>query len=360
MSENNKLNTLAQDLDMLLSSYAFDLPPELIAQRPIDGVHRDQSKLLVYNAKSNEIIHDHFYNITNYLPKDSLLVFNRSKVFPSRIFGAKKTGGKVEVFFLSHDQDEKSHYPVLIKTRAKKNIGDTYYFDQDLIVEVADFGEDGTFKVKVTLPKSYKNLLDYLEKNAHIPIPPYIREGKSDEADKINYQTVYSKESGSVAAPTAGLHFTSDLLEKIKNHGVDEAFVTLHVGLGTFRPVSADHLADHKMHTEEYFITNENLEKIRSAKKTFAVGTTSLRVLESSYGKEIHADEHYHTNIFLHPGVNVKSIDGLVTNFHLPESTLLMLVSSLIGREKTLELYKIAIENKYRFFSYGDAMLVIR
>ncbi|MBC7713966.1 MAG: S-adenosylmethionine:tRNA ribosyltransferase-isomerase, partial [Rhizobacter sp.] len=184
--------------------------------------------------------------------------------------------------------------------------------------------------------------------------------GESDEDDKKNYQTVYSKHMGSVAAPTAGLHFTNDLLKKLKENQIDQAFVTLHVGLGTFKPVTVDHLKDHVMHSEEYFVDAENLNKITHAKNIFAVGTTSLRVLESSYGKEIVAGKHYKTRIFLHPGVEVKSVSGLITNFHLPESTLLMLVSALIGREKTMELYGIAVKEKYRFFSYGDAMLILR
>ena len=348
------------DSDLFLQSYRYDLPPELIAQRPVDGTLRHQSRLLVYNAQTGEIIHDHFFNLPKYLPEKSLLVFNRSKVFPSRLLGQKTSGGKVEVFFLSHDTDDAGIYPCLIKTRSKKKLGDKFKFIDELSVEVVRLNSDGTFGVKVSLPQNYSNLLGYLEKNALIPIPPYIRKGESDEQDKKNYQTIYSRESGSVAAPTAGLHFTDDLFEKLDSHKIDRAFVTLHVGLGTFKPVTVDHLKDHVMHSEEYFVDAENLVKINSAKKIFAVGTTSLRVLESSYGKNIESDKHYNTQIFLHPGVDVKSISGLITNFHLPESTLLMLVSSLIGRVKTLELYELAVKEKYRFFSYGDAMLILR
>jgi S-adenosylmethionine:tRNA ribosyltransferase-isomerase len=358
-----KLNTEGMKTgpeDLFLQSYNYDLPPELIAQRPVDGVDRHQSRLMVYDAKTETVIHDHFFNLTKYIPAESLIVFNQSKVFPSRLLGNKESGGKAELFFLSHVPNAHGFYPCLLKTRSKKSVGDKFIFPGDLLVEVAELNNDGTFCVKVKLSKSFENLLSYLEHHALIPIPPYIRKGESDEEDKKNYQTVYSKETGSVAAPTAGLHFTNDLLEKLKAHHVDQAFVTLHVGLGTFKPVTVDHLKDHVMHSEEYFIDEVNLAKIRSAKKTFAVGTTSLRVLESSYGKEIKSNEHYHTQIFLHPGVEVKSIDGLITNFHLPESTLLMLVSSLIGREKTLELYQLAVKEKYRFFSYGDAMLILR
>ena len=350
----------SSEKDLLLSSYHYDLPPELIAQRPVDGVNRHQSRLMVYNQKTDTVTHDYFYNLPNYLPADSLIVFNQSKVFPSRLLGNKKSGGKAELFFLSHETNHNGSYPALIKTRSKKNIGDEYTFAADMKVSVADIFSDGTFGVKVSLPAGFKNLLDYLEAHALIPIPPYIRKGESDEEDKKNYQTVYSKHTGSVAAPTAGLHFTNDLLEKLKESNIERAFVTLHVGLGTFKPVTVAHLKDHVMHSEEYFVDEENLSKIRNAKNVFAVGTTSLRVLESSYGKEISPNEHYKTQIFLHPGVDVKSVSGLITNFHLPESTLLMLVSALIGRPKTMELYELAVKEKYRFFSYGDAMLILR
>ncbi|WP_221887068.1 tRNA preQ1(34) S-adenosylmethionine ribosyltransferase-isomerase QueA [Bacteriovorax stolpii] len=346
--------------DLLLSSYHYDLPPELIAQRPVDGVNRHQSRLMVYNQKTDTVTHDYFYNLPKYLPAESLIVFNQSKVFPSRLLGNKKSGGKAELFFLSHETDQNGSYPALIKTRSKKNIGDEYTFAAEMKVEVSEIFSDGTFGVKVSLPAGFKNLLDYLEAHALIPIPPYIRKGESDEEDKKNYQTVYSKHTGSVAAPTAGLHFTNDLLEKLKESNIERAFVTLHVGLGTFKPVTVANLKDHVMHSEEYFVDEENLSKIRNAKNVFAVGTTSLRVLESSYGKDISPNEHYKTQIFLHPGVDVKSVSGLITNFHLPESTLLMLVSALIGRTKTLELYELAVKEKYRFFSYGDAMLILR
>lgn len=359
MTENKNTDQKG-NLDLLLSSYHFDLPEQLIAQRPVDSVNRDQSKLLVYKVKEDKIIHDHFYNLSNYLPESSLIVFNRSKVFASRLIGQKISGGKVEVFFLAHQKNREGFYPVLVKTRGKKKLGDEFIFNKNLKVWITHISEDGTFGIDLTLPAGFNTLLDYLEAEALIPIPPYIRKGVSDDEDKKNYQTIYSKESGSVAAPTAGLHFTPRVFDSLKEKGIEDAYVTLHVGLGTFKPVTVDNLVDHKMHSEEYFVTKENLEKIRGSKKIFAVGTTSLRVLESSFGKELVPDEHYHTQIFLHPGVDVKSIAGLITNFHLPESTLLMLVSSLVGREKTLEIYKIAIENNYRFFSYGDAMLILR
>jgi S-adenosylmethionine:tRNA ribosyltransferase-isomerase len=348
------INQQVDPSDQALSSYHFDLPEELIAQRPATS-----SRLLVYKMATNEIIHDSFSNIGAYLPKDSLMVFNRSKVFPSRLLGHKKSGGKAEFLILS----TKSHeglYPVLIKTRSKKKIADTFYFPNEMIATLKMIHADGTFGVSF----NQDDLNNYLLLNAKIPIPPYIRNGESDELDKLNYQTVYAREVGSVAAPTAGLHFTNELLQKLKNQNIDSAFVTLHVGLGTFKPVVVDDLKDHKMHSETFFFDQQNdllIKKARLAhKKIFAVGTTSLRVLESSFDKNLLPDEVHTTNIFLYPGKEILSVDGLITNFHLPESTLLMLVSTLIGRARTLELYQIAIREKYRFFSYGDGMLIIR
>ena len=343
-----------KDQDLQLSSYHFDLPPELIAQRPAE-----QSRLLVYKKSTNEVLHDTFDNIGNYLPEESILVFNRSKVFPSRLLGTKISGGKAELFLLSTTAND-GVYPALIKTRSKKKIGDQYSFEADLNAEVVKIYQDGTFGVKF----NRTDIQDYLHRFAKIPIPPYIRNGESDEQDKLNYQTVYAKEEGSVAAPTAGLHFKNGLLEKLANQKIESAFVTLHVGLGTFKPVTVSHIKDHQMHSENFFVDSENSLKIAKAReekrKVVAVGTTSLRVLESSFEKKLEANEIYSTKIFLHPGVEIKSVDGLITNFHLPESTLLMLVSAMVGREKTLELYNIAIKNRYRFFSYGDGILIIR
>lgn len=344
------------DSDLKLQNYDFDLPKELIADRPVEGRHH--SKLLVYKSKSDEIIHDTFFNLAKYLPESSLLVVNQSKVFPCRLIGAKSSGGKCEIFILDIEANQDGLREVLIKTTSKKRLFQTFHFDDDLIatLEVID---DGRFFVKF----NRDDLHDYLNEFGKIPIPPYIRNGESDDRDTSDYQTVFAKDSGSVAAPTAGLHFTEEIFNSLREKSIDRAEVTLHVGLGTFLPVKTDDLKDHKMHTEKYFVTKENLQKIESNKDIIAVGTTSLRVLESGHngsGFNIDSDKIYKTDIFLHPGVEVNSIRGLVTNFHLPKSTLLMLVSSLIGREKTLELYKEAIANKYRFFSYGDAMLILR
>jgi len=349
----NPLNT-DPNPDLLLSSYHFDLPVELIAQRPAV-----ESRLLVYKVQTNEVIHDHFKNIGNYLSPETLLVFNRSKVFPSRLIGKKESGGKAELFLLSTTSNE-GIYPALIKTTSKKKIGDQYFFSSKVKATLVCVYSDGTFGVSFNV----EDVTSFFMEHAKIPIPPYIRNGESDELDRINYQTSYAKEVGSVAAPTAGLHFTKELLKKLDDIKIKTAFVTLHVGLGTFKPVVTTSIKDHLMHSENFFFDNINNEIINQArtekKKIFAVGTTSLRVLESSFKKDLPPNKIFSTNIFLHPGVDIKSVDGLVTNFHLPESTLLMLVSSMIGREKALELYSIAIKERYRFFSYGDGMLIIR
>ncbi|OUR97303.1 tRNA preQ1(34) S-adenosylmethionine ribosyltransferase-isomerase QueA [Halobacteriovorax marinus] len=342
--------------DLLLSKYDFDLPKELIATRPVAGRHH--SKLLVYKVKSNEVIHDEFRNISNYIPKSSLLVVNQSKVFPCRLMGTKSTGGKCEIFILDIEKNAEGLREVLIKTTSKKRLEQEFFFEDGLVAKLKKI-EEGQFFVEFNLD----DLGSYLESHGKIPIPPYIRNGQSDEQDKSDYQTVFAKDTGSVAAPTAGLHFTEDVFADLRAKEIERAEVTLHVGLGTFAPVKTDNLKDHNMHTERYFVDVENLKKLKSHKSIFAVGTTSLRVLESCHdGSDFVIEPNVikETNIFLHPGVEVKSISGLLTNFHLPKSTLLMLVSSLIGREKTLELYKTAIENEYRFFSYGDAMLILR
>ena len=344
--------------DLELSSYDFDLPPELIAERPVPDRH--SSKLLVFDENTGEITHSTYAEIGKFLPEHSTLVFNRSKVFPCRLIGRKPSGGEAEVFILSLLHED-NMYPCMVRASGKRKIGDVFHFDS-LSATITKVNGDGTFGVK--FDKSHEELLNLLEKIGKIPIPPYIRNGESDELDKKTYQTVYAKETGSVAAPTAGLHFSEELLSKLKNSGHELATVTLHVGAGTFAPVKASNILDHKMHEELFTIDSENLQKIQSAKFRVAVGTTTLRTLESSYREGNvqfeHPGELESTSIFLYPGKVVQSIDALVTNFHLPQSSLLMLVSSLIGREKALEIYRIAIERKYRFFSYGDGMLILR
>lgn len=337
--------------DHQLSSYDYELPPELIADRPVPDRH--SSRLLVYNEATGEITHSTFRELPKFLPEHSTLIFNRSKVFPCRLLGKKITGGEAEVFLLTVTPVEGT-YEALIRTTGKKKIGDVFRFG-DLTAKVEKINGQGTFQVSFNVDQA--GLLDALEEIGKIPIPPYIRDGESDELDKKTYQTVYARETGSVAAPTAGLHFSEELLKELEAKGHTLASVTLHVGMGTFAKVQAENILDHKMHEEVYTIDPENLAKINEGRFRIAVGTTSLRTLESfaRTGKASDA-----TSIFLHPGVEVTSIDALITNFHLPKSTLLMLVSSLIGRARTLELYRLAVKERYRFFSYGDGMLILR
>lgn len=341
-----------QGEDSKLDFYDYELPEKLIATRPMAGRHG--SKLMVFDGHQGEVSHKSFYDLVEELPVETTLVLNQSKVFPCRLFGKKTTGAKAEIFILSLEKEE-TGYPVLIKTGGKKRLGDEFVFGEEVKCKITEV-KDGTFSV------DFENGLsasDVVQKLGSVPLPPYIRGGVSDETDLTDYQTVFAKQMGSVAAPTAGLHFTPELLEKLKEKGIEVAFVTLHVGLGTFAPVKSKTITDHKMHSETYHVEASELEKIQNAKKIVAVGTTSLRVLESM-PEDIEADKEYSTDIFLYPGKEVKSIDGLITNFHLPKSSLIILVSALIGREKTMELYKLAIEKEYRFFSYGDAMLIKR
>lgn len=343
--------------DLTLSSYDFKLPEELIAERPVPDRH--SSKLMVYREETGEIIHSTFKDIGQFLPKKSTLVFNRSKVFPCRLMGIKPSGGEAEVFILSLITIQ-DFYPAMIRASGKRKVGDVFIFG-DLTAKLESVQGDGTFLVSFNLPR--ESLLDRLETIGKIPIPPYIRGGESDDLDKKNYQTVYAQETGSVAAPTAGLHFSQELLAQLKHDGHHLATVTLHVGAGTFAPVKSEMITEHKMHHELYSIDEQNLKTIQAAQFCVGVGTTTLRTLESSWENgqvQFSGSGFKSTNIFLHPGKAVHSIDALVTNFHLPKSSLLMLVSALIGREKVLELYRIAIEKRYRFFSYGDGMLILR
>lgn len=344
--------------DFELKSYNFDLPSELIADRPVPDRH--SSRLMVYDEARDQVTHSTFSEIENFLPKNATLVFNRSKVFPCRLIGKKVSGGEVEVFVLSLLHSD-GLYPTMIRASGKRKEGEIFHFG-DLSAKLEKVIGDGTFSVSFN--KSHEDLLNTLETIGKIPIPPYIRNGESDELDKKTYQTVFAKETGSVAAPTAGLHFSEELLNKLKSSGIKMGTVTLHVGAGTFAPVKSAHILEHKMHEEFFTIDAENLKVIREAQFRVAVGTTTLRSLESSWSNGnvefLNPGEMKSTSIFLHPGKDVHSIDALVTNFHLPESSLIMLVSSIIGREKTLSLYQTAIENKYRFFSYGDGMLILR
>lgn len=343
------------NIDLLTKSYAYELPAELIAQRPLAARH--DSRLLVYDESRDTVTHTSFKNLPDFLPQNALIALNQSKVFPCRLEGTKSSGGKAQALFLSLIKEE-GLYPVMLKSRGKKNLSDRYLFGElELVVQKIE--EDGTFLASCNFED--QELLDYLNANASIPIPPYIRDGLSDEKDASDYQTVFAQKLGSVAAPTAGLHFTPEVFRALKAKGIDTAKLTLHVGAGTFKPVTADSILEHKMHHEYFELEESELDKLNSSSFVCAVGTTSLRTLESCYheGKFVRPG-FQSTDIFLYPGKEVRSIQALITNFHLPESTLLMLVSALIGREKTLELYRLAVQERYRFYSYGDAMLILR
>jgi S-adenosylmethionine:tRNA ribosyltransferase-isomerase len=351
-SESEKMS------DFNLRSYDFELPSELIADRP--AADRHSSRLLVYDEATDSITHSTFSEINRFVPAHSTFVFNRSRVFPCRLLGHKESGGEAEVFILSLIHDEKI-YPAMIRASGRRKEGESFVFG-DLRATLKRVRGDGTFGVSFDV--SHEELLTQLEAIGKIPIPPYIRKGESDDQDKKTYQTVYAKEVGSVAAPTAGLHFSQELLEKLRANGHTLATLVLHVGAGTFAPVKSQNILEHKMHEEHFTIDQENLQLIQEAKYRIAVGTTTLRTLESSWrdGQICleHPGELNSTSIFLYPGKTVHSIDAMVTNFHLPQSTLIMLVSALLGRKKTLDIYQVAINERYRFFSYGDGMLILR
>lgn len=342
---------------MLKSDFYYDLPEELIAQTPLEP--RDSSRLMKIDRATGKIIHDRFYNICDYLEKGDLLVLNDSKVFPARIFGTKLgTGAAVQ--FLLLEQISHTRWEVMVKPGKRLKIGTKVEFSGLMTAEIVDVAEGGNRIAEFTFEG---NIFDVLDRIGQMPLPPYIT---AKLENKNRYNTIYSNEIGSAAAPTAGLHFTENVFESLKNKGVDTAFVTLHVGLGTFRPVKEDNILNHKMHIEHYSVPEETAQKIKECKarggRVIAVGTTSCRTLESAASlnenNEITACSK-DTGIFIYPGYKFKVIDGLVTNFHLPESTLIMLVSAFLGREKTLDAYKTAIDERYRFFSFGDSMMII-
>lgn len=337
-------------------TYYYDLPDELIAQTPIEP--RDHSRMLVYDRKNDTISHKHFYDVIDYLNKGDILVVNNTKVLPCRLYGTKvSTGAKAEVFLLK--KQKLNTWEVLLKPQRRLKEGTVIEFSKDFSCTVLQNFDHGNAVVEFSCNGTFEeNLL----KVGTMPLPHYIHEKLKD---KNRYQTVYAKTEGSSAAPTAGLHFTPELLEKIKQKGIEVVEVLLHVGLGTFRPVSEDNILKHDMHTEHYEITQEVADKINKAKqeghKIIAVGTTSVRTLESvatKFGGTLKADIG-DTNIFIYPGYQWKVVDHLITNFHLPESTLIMLVSSFCGIDNTLKFYKEAVEQKYRFFSFGDACLLL-
>ena len=337
---------------MLVTDFDYDLPQELIAQHPMEP--RDHSRLLVVDKKTGEIEHKHFYDLVNYLKPGDVLVFNDTRVIPARLHGTKDTGAHVEVFLLT--RRDATDWEVLVRPGKKLQVGAKINFSDELSCEVIEHTDFGGRVVRFKYDGIFEEILDRL---GETPLPPYIT---APLEDKERYQTVYNRERGSAAAPTAGLHFTKELLQKIKDIGCEEVFVTLHVGLGTFRPVSEAKIEDHKMHKEFYTVSQEAADAVNKAKaegrRIIAVGTTAVRTLEAAGADgQLHAGSDW-TNIFIYPGYKFRLVDDLVTNFHLPQSTLLMLVSTLSTREIMLQTYKKAVEEKYRFFSFGDAMFI--
>lgn len=347
---------------MNISEFDYELPENLIAQLPADK--RENSKMLVLDKNNKTIEHKHFFDITDYIDSNSILVLNNTKVLPARLYGTKETGAKIEVFLLE-SQGEGKFWSCLIKPSKRVKPDNIITISEELKVRpIKRLEDDGEWLVELI---HEGDLFEILHKVGNIPLPPYIeRKLKSDELkqfDMERYQTVYAKDEGSVAAPTAGLHFTQEILEKLKAKGVEIVYVTLNVGLGTFRPVKCENILEHKMHSETFEITQEAADKINSAKaqgkKLIAVGTTTVRTLETAYKKYGCLKAcHDHSELFIYPPYEFKVIDSLITNFHLPKSTLLMLVSALAGKDFIFNAYKEAIKNEYRFFSYGDCMLI--
>lgn len=340
------------------SDFFYELPKELIAQHPAEP--RDSSRLMVLDRKSDSILHRHFYDICDYLKPGDCLILNDTRVLPARIYGTKKdTGAHVEFLLLNNLGGDSWEALAGPGKRAKE--GTEFSFGNgELVCKVEKVLDNGNRVINFSYPDG-ENFYSLLDKIGQMPLPHYITE---ELKDNERYQTVYSKERGSAAAPTAGLHFTKALLKKIEDMGVKIGYVTLHVGLGTFRPVKAEKIEEHHMHSEHYHLPKETAELINSVKanggRVIAVGTTSCRTLESvaTFCGEIREDDRF-TDIFIYPGYKFKCIDGLITNFHLPESTLVMLVSAFYGYEKTLAAYKCAVDEKYRFFSFGDAMIIV-
>ena len=342
---------------MKKSDFYYNLPEELIAQTPVTP--RDHSRLMVVDRESGAITHRHFYNLCDILQKGDLLVMNDSRVLPARLYGEKVDNGTFIEFLLLEQKGDKL-WEIICRPGKKAKIGTKFSLGGGkLLAEVVEVKPDGNRIVQFSCDGNFYTVLDEI---GQMPLPPYITKKLED---KERYQTVYSRELGSAAAPTAGLHFTKEMLQALREKGVETAFVTLHVGLGTFRPVKEDDVLQHKMHSEHYHLPQETVDKILQTKqnggRVIAVGTTSCRTLEAVAtehdGKLVAADGY--TDIFIYPGYQFKVLDGLVTNFHLPESTLIMLVSALLGYEKTMHAYDVAVKERYRFFSFGDAMCIL-
>lgn len=340
---------------MNTSDFYYDLPEELIAQTPAEP--RDSSRLLVYHRQNGAIEHKIFRDIIDFLNPGDALVVNDTRVIPARLYGKKQDTGR-EVEFLLLNQLSKDTWEIIMRPGKKLRIGDRVEFAADLQAEILEKKEDGVTRVKFYFEGLFEPLL---ERYGNMPLPPYITQRLED---RQRYQTVYAKENGSAAAPTAGLHFTPELMEKIRQKGIDIIPVLLHVGLGTFRPVKVENVENHKMHSEYYSISADSARRINETRKkggrVIAVGTTSVRTLESVADEEGNIREQSgDTEIFIYPGYRFKCVDALITNFHLPESTLLMLISAFMGKEQALDLYRLAVQEKYRFFSFGDAMLIL-
>ncbi len=356
--------------DHLLSSYDYHLPTELIAQNPM--IPRDKSRLLVINSPENHI-HSVFRDLPQWLLPGDLLVFNNTRVIPARLYGRKSTGAPVEILLL--EEKEPLYWLALVKPGKRFKLGSEIYFNLDnndenednfLVATVVGRDEETGGRLLKFNVKSVELFWEKIEKIGQIPFPPYVTES---DANPSQYHTIYAQKPGAVAAPTAGLHFTEELLENLQQKGINQAYITLHVGLGTFRPVDIENIKEHKMHQEWIEVPEITIEKIKETKanggRVIAVGTTVVRALEGTakaaemIGKQELISFRGKTDMFIYPGYSWRVIDGLITNFHLPKSSLLMLVSALIGRERLLELYQIAIEEKYRFYSFGDGMLIL-
>ena len=343
--------------ELLRSTYYYNLPEEQIAQTPIEP--RDHSRLLCYNRKTEKIEHKHFYDIIDFLKPGDVLVVNNSKVLPARLFGYKaKTGAKIEI--LLQKRIDLKNWEVIARPQKRLDVGTEIVFNENIKCVVTKMGDYGSCEVRFDYADN-KTFEEHLMEIGTMPLPPYIKEKLKNQN---RYQTVYAKVDGSSAAPTAGLHFTKELLERIKEKGVEVLEVLLHVGLGTFRPVKEDNIQNHEMHSEYFEISQEVADKVNKAKREgrriIAVGTTSIRVLESGTDKNgLLQPQKRETKIFIYPPYKFKMVDALITNFHLPESTLIMLIAAFIGDiDKTLDLYNLAVVEKYRFFSFGDAMFI--
>ena len=338
---------------MLVTDFDYELPEELIAQKPIEP--RNFSRLMVIDPVDKKISHHHFYDLKNFLNVGDTLILNDTRVIPARLIGHRESGARVEIFLLR--RLDSNHWETLVKPGKKAIIGNKIFFSDELNCEIINHTNFGGRIVKFNFNGIFEEILDRL---GETPLPPYIHEKLFDSE---RYQTVYNRQRGSAAAPTAGLHFTTAQIDDLKNFGVNFGFVTLHVGLGTFRPVNVDNVEDHIMHEEYFSLPQETVDLINRTKKNnrrvIAVGTTSIRTLESAFDGELKSMSSS-TNIFIYPGYKFKVVDAIITNFHLPKSTLIMLISAFAGREFILRAYRDAVDNRYRFFSFGDAMMITR